>query len=256
MDRPLTLSVIIITKNEERNLARCLNSVREFANEILIRDSFSTDRTRQVAFDSGLPVRWFESEFPGYGKAKNDLAQEAVCDLIFSIDADEEVDNNLKISLLKIKAEGAPGMVYAVDRLNNYCGRWIRHGGWNPDIKPRLWLKGKASWSLSEVHEILVSEVVKPQILPGRLLHYSYTTTQEHLQKIETYSTRGALRMKREGKSFSYLSLLLSPAFRFFRDYVLKAGFLDGSAGFRIARLTAFETWLKYKKLKSLLRIS
>lgn len=247
------LSIIIITFNEERNIENCLNSVVSFADEILVLDSYSTDRTKEIVGQYPFPVRFFEREFEGYGKAKNNLAEWANGDFIFSIDADEVVSFELKNSILKEKIQGFSAVLFDIKRDNIYCGRKVRFGGWNPDIKARLWKKGFATWDLSEVHETLIlSEKATRKLLSGPLYHYSYQTRDEHFAKVEKYASRGATQLHKMGKRASILKQYLSPFFRFFRDYFLKLGFLDGKIGLQIALITAKEVYLKYRKLNEL----
>ena len=244
------ISAAIITFNEERNIERCLCSVAPFADEIIVLDSFSTDRTKEIVSSFPFPVVWVERAFQGYGDAKNHLNKLCTGDYVFSIDADEEASKELIHHINERKARGMAADVFYVKRLSNYCGQWIYHGGWNPDIKPRLWRNGMATWNLAEVHEELVfPKSARVAMLEGNLHHYSYNSLAEHKRKVETYSTKGAQRLWREGRRFGFLHLIFSPSSRFVRDYFLKAGFLDGLAGFTIARLTTWETYLKYKKL-------
>lgn len=248
-----TLSVIIITFNEAKNIENCLNSVKDLADEILILDSISTDETKKLISQYPFPIRFFESEFEGYGRSKNKLSEWAKGDFVFSIDADEVVSEKLKISILREKSLGFPSLVYDMRRLNIYCGKAIRFGGWNPDIKSRIWKSGCARWDLSEVHEkLIVDGNQSGKLLAGELIHYSYRTREEHLAKLIKYAQRGAVDLNRAGKRGSYLKLFLSPVFRFFRDYLLKMGFLDGYEGLQIAFLTAKEVYLKYRKLLNL----
>lgn len=247
------LSVIIITFNEERNIESCLNSVVELADEILILDSNSTDSTSQLIQNYPFPIRFFESQFLGYGYSKNKLESLADGDYIFSIDADEVVSNQLKTSILNEKESGFPFAAYQLKRENIYCGKAIRHGSWNPDIKMRIWKKGVAKWDLSEVHEnLIIREGTETRLLNGPLLHYSYRTREEHVLKGEKYAKLGAVQLHRLGKKAHFWKLIFSPIFRFFRDYIFKMGFLDGKNGWIIAWLSAKEVFLKYKTLRQL----
>lgn len=249
----MTLTTIIITLNEEKNIGRCLSSVIDFSDEILILDSLSTDKTSEIASQFGGKVKLFSRPFSGYGDSKNYLESLAKSAAIFSIDADEEVSTELKISIEAEKKLDFQFSAYSVKRKNSYCGKWIQHGGWNPDIKIRLWKKGVANWNLSEVHEsVELKGISITKQLRGELLHYSFQKPGELIKKAESYSEKGASKLFRLKKKFSIFNLLLSPLARFFRDYFLKLGFLDGMAGFEIARITALEVFLKYKKLQLL----
>ncbi len=246
-----SISAVIITYNESANIARCISSLKNVVDEITVSDSNSTDDTKNIAEQLGAKV--FVRAFEGYGATKNFANNQATNNWIFSIDADEELDKNLADYILSIKPHLNETTVYECQRLNNYCGTWINHGGWYPDKKVRLFNKQHVKWNLAEVHETLeIPEHYNKQLLNGKLLHYSYTSVAGHLSKIEKYSTRGAEEAFKKGKKSSWVKLYLSPAFRFIRDYIFKLGFLDGKYGFIIAKLTAKEVYLKYKKLKML----
>lgn len=245
------ISAVIITYNESANIARCISSLKNVVDEIIVSDSNSTDETKNIAEQLGAKV--FVRAFEGYGANKNFANNQANNNWILSIDADEELDQNLANYILNIKPNLNETTVYECQRLNNYCGTWIKHGGWYPDKKVRLFNKQHVKWNLAEVHEILeIPEHYNKQLLNGKLLHYSYTSVAGHLSKIEKYSTRGAEEAFKKGKKSSWAKLYLSPAFRFIRDYIFKLGFLDGKYGFIIAKLTAKEVYLKYRKLKQL----
>jgi glycosyltransferase involved in cell wall biosynthesis len=246
-----SISAVIITYNESANIARCISSLKNVVDEITVSDSNSTDDTKNIAEQLGAKV--FVRAFEGYGATKNFANNQATNNWIFSIDADEELDKNLADYILSIKPHLNETTVYECQRLNNYCGTWIKHGGWYPDKKVRLFNKQHVKWDLAEVHETLeIPAHYNKKLLNGKLLHYSYTSVAGHLSKIEKYSTRGAEEAFKKGKKSSWVKLYLSPAFRFIRDYIFKLGFLDGKYGFIIAKLTAKEVYLKYKKLKVL----
>jgi len=246
-----SISAVIITYNESANIARCISSLKNVVDEITVSDSNSTDDTKNIAEQLGAKV--FVRAFEGYGATKNFANNQATNNWIFSIDADEELNKNLADYILSIKPHLNETTVYECQRLNNYCGTWIKHGGWYPDKKVRLFNKQHVKWDLAEVHETLeIPAHYNKKLLNGKLLHYSYTSVAGHLSKIEKYSTRGAEEAFKKGKKSSWVKLYLSPAFRFIRDYIFKLGFLDGKYGFIIAKLTAKEVYLKYKKLKML----
>lgn len=248
------ISAVIITKNEASNIKRCILSLLPVVDEVLISDSLSSDDTVQIA--RLLGARVIERAFEGYGATKNFANSQASHSWILSIDADEELDPTLQQSLLSLKKELSDHHknVYVFQRLNNYCGAWIKHGGWYPDKKVRLFPK-HIMWNLAEVHEVLViPSTYQTSLLTGKLLHYSYNSIESHLQKIERYSSRGAEEAYKRGKKAGFVKLYLSPLFRFVRDYIIKLGFMDGRYGFTIARLTAKEVYLKYHKLSQMYR--
>ncbi len=247
----MNLSVTIITYNEAKNIERCIQTVKAVANDIIVIDSFSTDDTTAIAKQLGANV--FNHSFNGYGESKNLANEKAKNDWILSIDADEVLDEKLVNSILNLKDKLNNTTVYEFSRLNNYCGKWIRFGAWRSDNKIRIFNKTAVKWNLAEVHEnLLIPENFEVQKLQGKLLHYSYATVASHLNKIEKYSTLGAEEAYKKGKQASFIKIYFSPVFRFFRDYILMLGFLDGKYGFIIASLTAKEVYLKYKKLKEL----
>lgn len=245
------ISAVIITYNEGANIERCILSLKSVVDEVIVSDSNSTDNTVAIAKSLGATV--IVAPFIGYGATKNRANKAALYDWVLSIDADEALDEQLVSELAKTKQDLNEKSVYIFQRLNNYCGHWINHGGWYPDKKTRLFNKKFVQWNHAEVHEQLdiPSDFIQ-KTLTGKLLHYSYSTIESHKNKIENYSTRGAEQAFKNGKRASWVKIYASPAFRFFRDYFIKLGFLDGKSGLIIATLTAKEVHLKYKKLLNL----
>lgn len=246
------ISAVIITLNEERNIARCLVSLRQVADEIIVVDSGSIDNTAQICAQYGVTV--IHQPWLGYGAQKNFAAQLANFDYILSVDADEALSPELIDCLKKIKK--APMVdAYQVNRLTNYCGKWIFHCGWYPDRKIRLWRKHKACWTTPKVHEtIKLSPNTVVEHLHGNLLHYTYYTLAEHVQVANHYTTLLAEEYARQGKKAGLLKRFVSPLYSFFRDYILRLGILDGYDGFVICLIAAFSTFLKYAKLKQFLQ--
>lgn len=242
------LSVVIITLNEAKNLPMCLQALDGVADEIIVVDSFSTDNTVAIAEQYGAKV--YQQKWLGYAKQKNyanSLAQNAY---ILSLDADEVLSDKLRQSILAVhKWEG----VYAFSRLTNYCGSWIRHSGWYPDRKIRIFPRDEALWEGDFVHETLsVPPHVAVHSLAGDLLHYSYHSHADHYKQIDKYSTLHAQAMHARGQPASWIKRFISPVFKFFKTYFLQLGFLDGSAGYYIAKISAIAVRMKYKKLKAL----
>lgn len=241
------LSVTIITLNEARNIGRCIDAVKSLADEIIVLDSFSTDDTLEICKEKGVTV--IQREWEGYSASKNYLNSLATHEYIFSIDADEAPDKKLQEAILKEKASGFSG-IYKVNRLTNYCGKWIKYSGWYPDIKIRIFPKKDSSWQGEFVHEELVlSADFKSKLLGGHLLHYSYYNYEEHRARADKYSKLTAQKMFKEGKSASILKPCLSGIGRFIAMYFLKKGFLDGKMGFKIALISAKSNVFKYKEL-------
>ncbi len=242
-------SVVIITFNEEKNIQKCLDAVRNLSDDIIVIDSFSTDKTQEICQAYGN-LRFIKYNWEGYSKTKNYGNSLAKYDYILSLDADEVISSELADSIRNIhKLEGA----FEFNRMTNYCGSWIKHCGWYPDKKIRLFNKNDAYWEGDFVHEILVlPENININFLDGDLLHYSYYTINDHYNQIEKYSYLHARKMVKEGKKASFVKLFISPMFKFIRTYFLQLGFLDGYAGFTIAKISAKAVQLKYKKLKAI----
>lgn len=248
------LSIVIITFNEEKNIQSCLESVVELSDDIIIIDSFSTDRTQQIC-ESFPHVRFVKHEWQGYAKTKNYANSLTKYNYILSLDADEVVSPQLKGSISSIK-KPIDG-VFEFNRLTNYCGTWIHHCGWYPDKKTRIFPKEGSYWEGDFVHETLViPEGLNTHFLKGDLFHYSYHSIEDHYNQIEKYSSLHAEKMKHQGKKASFLKLYISPIFKFIRTYFLELGFLDGSSGYRIARISAKAVRLKYQKLNMMNRES
>jgi (heptosyl)LPS beta-1,4-glucosyltransferase len=244
------ISAVIITYNEERNIARCIESALKVADEIIVVDSYSKDATADICYRYPQ-VKFFEKAWEGYSKNKNYANSLATYSYILSIDADEEITDELAFSILKEK-ENLNG-AYAFNRLTNYCGYWIKHCGWYPDTKIRLFPKGKAFWEGDFVHEELKLDKDLPvKFLYGNLNHYSYYTQEEHLKRIEKYSDLHAQKMQAEGKKSNFIKQYLAPVFKFFKTYFLQLGVMDGYPGFIISFYSAKAVYLKYKKLSAL----
>ncbi|WP_322104958.1 glycosyltransferase family 2 protein [Paraburkholderia sp. J41] len=240
-----TLGVAIITKNAAARLAQCLASVA-FADEIVVLDSGSTDATLEIARAHGARVM-ASADWPGFGPQKNRALDALATDWVLSLDADEVVSPELAASIRATLA--APQAdVYAVDRLSSFCGTWIKHSGWYPDWIPRLFKRGSARFSDDLVHERLVFDA-RAQRLAGKLLHYSYEDFEGVLRKLDSYSGAGARQRAAGGKSGGFGKAVARGAWAFVRTYVLRAGFLDGWAGFQIAVFNAETVYYRFLKL-------
>ncbi len=248
----MKLTATIITFNEERNIERCIRSLEGVADEISVLDSFSTDRTQEIC--EGLHVRFEQRAWQGYSESKNYLNGLVSTDYILSLDADEALDDRLKEAILAVKSSSNP-QVYAVNRLTNYCGKWIKHSGWYPDVKVRLFPKEGSFWDGAIVHETLIfPKELKVEPLAGHLEHYSYYSQKDHRERADNYSRLTAQKMYAAGKNASVLKPYLSAIGRFVSMYLFKLGFLDGKMGFQIARISAQSNVLKYKELRRLNR--
>jgi glycosyltransferase involved in cell wall biosynthesis len=244
------LSVVIITFNEERNIERCLLSVKAIADDIVVVDSFSTDRTKEICLHHG--ARFVEHKFEGHIEQKNFAITQAKYPFILSLDADEALDDTLIKSIKEAKSlVDVDG--YTMNRLTNYCGQWIKHSGWYPDCKLRLWDSRKGHWTGINPHDRyeLIDANAKTAHLKGDILHYSYYTIEDHYRQVEYFTNIAAKAYFEKGKKASIVKLIFNPALKFISSYVFKLGFLDGRNGWRIARISAYATYLKYKKLKA-----
>jgi (heptosyl)LPS beta-1,4-glucosyltransferase len=241
------LTSTIITLNEERNIARCIDALQTISDEIIVLDSYSTDKTIEICKAKGVRIE--QREWKGYSNAKNYLNQLASHEYIFSVDADEAPDDILQRQITEIKKHGFNG-VYAVNRLTNYCGKWIKHSGWYPDVKTRIFPKSISQWEGEFVHEeLVVDKNPTPKKLEGHLFHYSYYSQKEHRKRADKYSELTAIKMHKKGIRVGTLKPYISALGRFIAMYFIKAGFLDGKAGFYIARISALSNIYKYKEL-------
>jgi|TARA_R110000737_G_scaffold351986_1_gene396049 glycosyltransferase involved in cell wall biosynthesis len=246
------LSAVVITLNEERNIGRCIKALKEIADEIIVLDAFSTDKTVSICENLGARVE--QREWEGYSESKNYLNSLASFGYIFSIDADEVVNEELKNAILSEKEKGFKG-VYSVNRLTNYMGAWIKHSGWYPDVKTRIFPKEGSQWEGAFVHETLsVPKGSETKLLDGHLEHYSYYSFEDHRTRADKYSLLTARKHFDAGKKASFFKPYLSAIGRFVGMYFFKQGFLDGKMGFHIARISALSNIVKYKELRRLNR--
>jgi glycosyltransferase involved in cell wall biosynthesis len=241
------VSAVIITFNEEKNIERCLLSIKEIVDEIIVVDSYSTDSTKSIC--EKYTVQFIEHPFVGHIEQKNWAKDQANYDFILSLDADEALDENLKKSILAAKNDWKFD-AHEMNRLTNYCGRWIRHSGWYPDTKLRLFDRRKGNWGGSNPHDKYIPEKgSKIGYLKGDLLHYSFYTREEHLKQIDKFSDISSKALFEKGKKSSILKIFYKPIARFLKSYLFRRGFLDGKAGFDIARFSGYANYLKYTKL-------
>jgi glycosyltransferase involved in cell wall biosynthesis len=246
------ISFCVITLNEEDNLARCLRSCSGLADEVLVVDSGSTDRTAKVAHD--FDARWIEQPWLGFVGQKNRALELASHDWIFSIDADEELSPELQAELHELKSH-PPSLAmsgFHMPRCVLYEGRWIRHGDWYPDRLVRLFRRGRARFAGGKVHERLeISGSVRS--LKGELFHHSFRDAADHWARCEEYARLWAETQAEAGATVSVLAPAMHATFRWLKGYVLRRGFLDGRLGWRIALFSAREVYLKYQLLQNLM---
>jgi glycosyltransferase involved in cell wall biosynthesis len=248
----LPLSVVIITRNEEANIERSIRSVMPVCSDIVVVDSGSTDRTKEIALSLGATV--IENPWPGYSKQKNLGNAQTKHNYIFSIDADESFSPELCEELIALFGSNRMKPLYRVNLINHYCGKPIKHGAWYPDWHYRLFDKRVLHWTeTDDVHEGLNWDEQTPkENLKEHLFHHTTKTDAYYLQKMEQYAQLFATKMKAKGKSSSIAKAYSSAIFRFFKEYFLQLGFLDGSAGIKIAKAHYIYTRNKYLYLKKL----
>jgi glycosyltransferase involved in cell wall biosynthesis len=245
------LSVVIITFNEEKNIGRCLKSIESIADEVIIIDSLSTDRTREIAKE--FNAQFHSVAWKGYSFAKNTGNDLATGDYILWLDADEALNATLQRTILNWKKQQTAPHYCTINRLTNYCGKWIKYSGWYPDKKVRIFPKGSMRWDNEEVHESLMALAELPtQHLEGDLLHYSYYSFEQHREKADKYSVMTARKYVSLGKKAHFLQPFLSAVGRFLAMYVVKRGFLDGFMGFKIAQISAQSNYFKYQEVRRL----
>lgn len=246
------LSVVIITFNEERNIRRCLESVKDIADEIVVIDSFSTDATEKIC--SEFNAKFHRHAFDGYIEQKNRALEYAAFPYVLSLDADEGLDETLQQTVREAKKNFSFD-AYSMNRLNNYCGKWIYHTGWYPDKKIRLFNKTKGKWTGMNPHDRFeLSTRGRVTHLAGNILHYSYYSTEEHYRQAENFSSISASEHFKKGRRSFAIMPYVSAAIKFVKMFLFQKGFLDGKEGFQIARISAFTDYLKHKKILQLQR--
>ena len=247
----MQISAVIITKNEERNIRRCLESVQGVADEIVVVDSLSDDKTEEICNE--FNVKFVKQQWLGYSEQKNFANNLATNDWVLSIDADEELSEELQKSIAEIKNQDiSDDNVFSMNRLTNYCGHWIRHCGWYPDRKIRIWNRNVGHWQ-GEIHETIeFSTKIKETVLKGDLLHYSFATPQDYENQQFKFAKMRGRHYFMKGKKHASFYMVVSPIFSFIQHYFFQLGFLDGKDGFHICRITAKSTKLKYRTLKEL----
>jgi glycosyltransferase involved in cell wall biosynthesis len=244
------LSACLITLNEEHNLPRALASLQGIADEIIVVDSGSTDRTASIAREYG--AAFFERVWTNYSEQKNFAAERAQSKWVFSMDADEELSGALQTSLLDWKKHEPQSSVYEMARKTWYLGAWVKHSGWYPDFQRRLYRRDKAQFS-GIIHEALRFKG-KPGRLHGDLLHYTVRSFAEHEQKVERYAALAAQQMYAAGERSWRSAVWFATPWSWFQNYFLRGGFLDGYRGALIAQMAARAVRIKYENLGQLVR--
>jgi glycosyltransferase involved in cell wall biosynthesis len=248
----MTLSVIVIAKDEEASIARTLRSVA-FADEIVVVDSGSADRTADIAREHGAKVT-VTPDWPGFGPQKNRALALATGDWVLSLDADEWLTEQSSAEIRHAIANGKPEIAaYRLPRRSSFCGRFLSHSGWWPDYVVRLFRRERGRFSDDIVHEHLVVEGPLAT-LTEPILHETFVDLEDLVDKMNHYSTASAVQLQREGRTAGLGEAIARALWAFFRTYVLRAGFLDGREGFMLAFATAEGTYYRYAKLMRLPR--
>lgn len=244
------ISVVIITLNEERDIGRCLASVKDIADEIVVVDSFSTDITEEICKE--YKTKFVQHKFENYISQKNWALNQAENDIILSLDADEELSKELQLSILEVKKYfNADG--YSMNRLTRIGSKWIKYSGWYPDTKLRLFNRENGKWAGMNPHdEFKYDQKANISKLNGDLLHHSFYSFDELEKQTEKFAKLGAIAYYEKGKRSTLFNVIASPSVRFIRDYFFKGGLFHGIMGFRVSFNNTKATYLKYKYLRSL----
>jgi len=245
------ISAAIITFNEEKNIKRCIDSL-DFVDEVIVVDSLSSDKTCEIAKELGASV--IDQKFLGHIDQKQLAVENCSHDWVLSLDADEEVSEELKASILELLKSPLAYEAYEMKRVSFHLGKWIRHGGWYPDKKIRLFNKKHAHWGGYNPHDKVIVDG-KVGMLDGDLKHYVFKDLRHNIDTNNSYSSIMAEDMNVKGKKFSYIKLFLKPVGKFLEVYVYKKGFLDGMPGFIIAIGASYSMFLKFAKLWELEKI-
>lgn len=243
-----SISAIIITKNEELNIGRCLDSV-QWVDEIIVVDSASVDDTREIAWEKGATVH--ETEWRGYGPTKAFGVDQSTSKWILSVDADEEVTANLAREIKEILRNGTRYHGFDMPRKTNFLGRWIKHCGWYPDRVLRLFRKSNGGFDESLVHERVVLDGSMGH-LKGELLHYSYPSLEHYLKKSNDYTTLGAQSAFQRGRRAGWFDIVIRPPVSFITHYIIRQGFRDGFEGLLVSALSSVAVLVKYAKLRDM----
>lgn len=248
----LKISAVIITFNEDKYIRRCLESLKGVADEILVVDSRSTDNTREICLSHN--VKFIEHDFEGYREQKNWAMNQAENDIILSLDGDEYLSEELRNSILSVGNNTQPNGYY-INRRNNFYGKWMKHSGVYPDKKLRLFDRRKGEWGGINPHDVFrLNKGSKIKRLKGDLMHTVYDSVEEHKEKNIKFSEISAREYVRLGKRSCLYHLIIHPLWRFIRSYFIRFGFLDGKTGLKVCYYNAQLSYLKHKKIISLLR--
>ncbi|MCI7223562.1 MULTISPECIES: glycosyltransferase family 2 protein [Fusobacterium] len=248
----MTLTVSIITLNEEKNLARTLESVKKFADEIVIVDSGSTDKTEEIA--KSFNAKFYFQKWLGYGPQRNKAIELASSEWVLNIDADEEISEELAKKIADIKDDKNDKIdVFKINFMSVCFGKKIKHGGWSNSYRIRLFKKNSGRFNENNVHEEFITNSHIGKI-NEYILHHSYSDLEDYFTKFNKYTTLGAIEYYKKNKKASLVSIVLNPIYKFIRMYFFRLGFLDGLEGFILAITSSLYTMVKYYKLKEIYR--
>ncbi len=245
------LSVVILTKNEEQNIVRCIRSLKGLTQDILVIDSGSTDNTIPLAEFEGAKV--IQQTWQGYSNTKNVGNRLAANDWILSLDADEELNEELQLAIRQLFNKNVSATnAFSVQRKMVYGGKVLHHGSVGNEFRLRLFNRQTGKWNTDDVHEeIEFSQPVSVIKLPGFLWHHSYASEADHRQRLEKYAALSAAQMHKAGRKASFIKLWCSPMFGFIKNFIFRAGFLDGQSGYEFAISEMWYVKRKYTLLNS-----
>ncbi len=245
------LSAVVITLNEEKKISRCLESLQGVADEIVVVDSLSTDKTKEICL--GFGVKFVEQKFLGYTEQKNFAVRQSSHNYVLCIDADEVLSDSLRQSILAIKPNLTED-AYSFNRLTNYAGFWVKHCGWYPDRSIRIFHREKAYWGGENPHDkvLLRSSGSKVHHISGDLFHYSYDSVTDHVAQTNRFTTIAARAAYQNGTRSNILKIVGHPLFCFIKCYFFRLGFLDGKYGLVISSINTMSVLLKYTKIREL----
>ena len=244
-----SITAILITLNEEDNIEKCLQSIA-WVDEIIVVDSGSKDRTEEIS--KKYTKNFFYSEWSGFGRQKQKALDKATSEWVLSIDADEIITEKLKEEIIKIISSENYLNGYKIPRRSFYMGKFIKHCGWYPDYVTRLALRNGCFFSEDIVHERLILSNGDTGYCRFNINHFPYKNINHHIEKINKYSDLSAIKMFENNQEVSWLKILITPFFGFFRAFFLRLGFLDGLQGLIISLSTGLIGFLKYLKLKEM----
>ncbi len=246
----IKLSGLIITYNEEKNIERCLDSLAKVADEIIVIDSFSNDRTEEICRSKG--VIFIQNKFEGYIEQRNYAVSNAKYKHVLALDADEVLSPELTQSIMHVKTNWQND-AYQFNRLPNYCGKWIRHCGWYPDKKVRLLDSTKGKFGGTNPHDKFIPNInTTIGFLKGDLFHFSYNSIKAHIYQVNYFTDTTSKQAYLKNKTSNLFLIVFSPLIKFIKSYFIQMGMLDGYYGLVISIISAHATFLKYVKLKEL----